>query len=321
MLPSMKTAGVTLPPEIVDGLDGSMLANVHLAGTLASPRARIALEARDLRARVLPGVASVDAQFDVDADGVRVGQLHATPGSSALTASGRYSWRGLFDAKVDINQEDLSDIAEQFRIGAKVSGSARLEGTLSGKLTKGTRTGRASLTLSASDIEVEEVAVGAVTAHAIVALDDGGPTTLEATAPGIGARAELEIVNRTGYPVSGQITLDHDRINALIPSRYRETIGDLSGRLSATASGSGLLSDPAGIRGRIDLRALDITARGTRIALAAPAICHGDRRSDRAGFRRCPHRRCHARHPQRPARHARPWRRRSGFNSTVLCRS
>src|SRR5262249_52893903 len=60
------------------------------------------------------------------------------------------------------------------------------------------------------------------------------------------------------------------RIAALIPPRYREQIGDVSGVLSATAHGTGRLADPAGIRGRIDLRRLDVTAQGTRVVLAAP---------------------------------------------------
>ena len=94
--------------------------------------------------------------------------------------------------------------------------------------------------------------------------------TVDATAPGVGGSAKLEIVNSPGYPVSGEITLEHDQISALIPPRYREQAGDLSGKVSAIARGSGRLADPAGIRGRIDLRALDVTMRGTRIELAAP---------------------------------------------------
>ena len=220
----------------------------------------------------LPTAASVDAQFDVDADGVRVGQLHATAGSSALTASGRYSWRGLFDAKIDINQEDLSDIAEQFRIGARVSGSARLAGTLSGKLIEG-HAHRAGVV----DVVGQRHRSRGSRSRGRDRARDCGAGRRRVRRPSrrrhraSGRALQLEIVNRTGYPVSGQITLDHDRHRRADPGpAIARQIGDLSGRLSATARGSGLLSDPAAIRGRIDLRALDIMARGTRLALAAP---------------------------------------------------
>ena len=73
---------------------------------------------------------------------------------------------------------------------------------------------------------------------------------IDATAPGIGARAQLEIVNRPGYPVSGEVIIEHKQIASLIPPRYREQAGDLSGSVSATARGSGQLTDPAAIRGR-----------------------------------------------------------------------
>jgi outer membrane protein assembly factor BamA len=268
--PLLQTAGVALPPDAVEGAEGSMLATVDLAGTLEAPRAQIDLAVRDLRTRLLPHTTSLDAELAVDANGLRSQQVQASSGATSLQASGRYSWRGPFDARVDMSLGDLAAIASQFQLPVAVSGSARLDGTVSGTFSGNTRRGQAVLALSARDLTVEQVAIGPLIARGTLPLDDSGVMVVDATAPDIGARARVEIVNRAGYPVSGEITLDHHDIAALIPPRYRQQAGELSGGLSATARGSGRLSDPAGIRGRIDLRRLDVMARGTRLALAAP---------------------------------------------------
>ena len=89
-----------------------------------------------------------------------------------MQAAGRYAWRGPLDARFEVNQRDLSEIASQFgcrwreRIGW-------LEGTISGTLTSRTRSRRRS-TLSAADVVVDQVAVGAITATGTVPLADGG---------------------------------------------------------------------------------------------------------------------------------------------------
>ena len=268
--PLLKTAGVSVPPEAVDGLAGTVQAAVNLAGTLEHPRARVDLAARDLRHRTLPQAASLDARLDVDPAGVRVQDARALSGATALQAAGRYSWHGPLNASFEVDQRDLSEIARRFQLPMGLSGSARLEGTIAGTLTSRTRSGQAALTLSAADVVVDQVPVGAITATGTLPLADGGLMTIAAAAPGVGARATLEIINRTGYPVSGDVSLEHDDVARLIPPRYHDQVGDLSGRLSATARGAGRLSDPAGIRGRVDLRVVDVTARGTRIVLAVP---------------------------------------------------
>ena len=268
--PLMQSAGAKLPPDAIEGLAGSIVATADLAGTLENPRAQVALEARSLRSRLLPEAVNLDTQLVLDTSAVHAQSVRATAGTTSLQASGRYSWRGPFDARVELHQEDLAELARQFQMPLAVGGSAQLEGTVSGTLSSGARRGQGVLTLSARDLAVDEVAIGALSARGTLALEDGGLTTVDATAPGVGARARIEIVNRAGYPVSGELTVDHDDIGALVPPRYREQIGELSGRLSASARGSGLLSDPAAIRGRVDLRELDLTARGTRLALAAP---------------------------------------------------
>jgi outer membrane protein assembly complex protein YaeT len=266
----MQAAGVRLPPETVEGLAGSMLATIDLGGTLESPRAQIDLTARELRARLLPHTADLDAQLAANANGVRAQPLRATTGTTSVQASGQYSWSGPFDARVEVSQGDLSEIASQFHVPVALSGSARLEGTISGILSSVTRRAHAVLALTVRDLAVEQIAIGTLAAKGTLSLENAGLMTVDATAPGIGARAQLEIINRDGYPVSGEITLDHQDIGTLIPARYRQQIGDVSGRLSASARGSGHLSNPTGIRGRIDLRELDVMARGTRLALAAP---------------------------------------------------
>jgi outer membrane protein assembly complex protein YaeT len=270
LLPLLQTAGVALPPDAVEGAAGSMLAMIDLAGTLEAPRAEIELALRDLRTRLLPHATSLDARLAVDANGVLLQQVLASSGATSLQASGRYPWRGPFDARVDLRQTDLSAIVTQFRLPVAVTGSARLEGTVSGTLLGNTWRGRAVLALSARDLTVDHVPIGVLTATATLPLDSAAAMMVDAIAPDIGARAQVEIVNGAGYPVSAAITVDHDDIGALIPVRHRQQVGDLSGRLSATARGSGLLSEPAGIRGRIDLRRLDVVARGTRLVLAAP---------------------------------------------------
>src|SRR5262245_16608414 len=137
-------------------------------------------------------------------------------------------------------------------------------------ITGARRTRDAVVSLSARDLVVEQISIGTLTANGRAALVDDGLIAVEAAAPTIGAHTRLEIVNRAGYPVSGDITVEHEQIGTLIPPRYLRQIGDVSGALSATATGSGHLSDPAGIRGRVDLRVLDLTARGTHVVLAAP---------------------------------------------------
>jgi outer membrane protein assembly factor BamA len=269
--PLMQAAGVKLPPDVVvEELAGSMIATVDPAGTLESPRAQVDLAARDLRARAWPETTSVDARLAVDADAVRAQDVRATAGTTSLQVSGRYSWRGPFEARVELRQDNLSELASRFRAPVTVGGSAQLEGTISGTLSSVTRRGHGVLALSARDLAVDEVAIGPLSARATLTLDDDGLTMVDATAPGIGARALVEIVNRAGYPVSGEVTIDHDDIANLIPPRYRQQVGDVSGRLSATARAAGHLADPSAIRVRINLSELDLMARGTRIALAAP---------------------------------------------------
>ena len=254
----------------VETLAGSMSAGIDLSGTLERPRARIDLAARNLQARALPQAADLDARLDADLDGVQVQQAQAVAGSTSVQASGRYSWRGPLDARFEANQRDLSELATRFGLPVGVSGSARLEGTITGSVTSRARSGQAAITLSAADLVIDQVPVGALTASGAVPLADGGLMKIDAAAPGIGARAQVEIVNRPGYPISGEVALEHKQIAELIPPRYHEQAGDLSGSVSATARGSGQFADPAAIRGRIDLRTLDLTARGTHLELAGP---------------------------------------------------
>ena len=268
--PLMQAAGVKLPPDVIEDLAGSILTTFDLAGTLKTPRAQVDLAARNLRSRVWPDTANLDARLALDTNAVRAQSVRATAGTTSLQASGRYSWRGPFDARVELQQGDLSQLAHQFSVPVTIAGSAQLEGTISGTLSSVARRGEGVLTLSSRDLAVDEIVIGALDARGTLALEDGGLTTVDATAPAVGARAHVEIVNRAGYPASGELTIDHDDIGTLVPPRYRQQIGELSGRLSATARGSGLLADPAAIRGRVDLRELDLTARGTRLALAAP---------------------------------------------------
>jgi outer membrane protein assembly complex protein YaeT len=266
MLFLLDSVDVSVPPDLVEGLAGSMLAGADIGGTIERPHAQIDLAVRELRAQLSPHTGALNATLAVDAHGVNVRQLEGSLGSTSLQASGQYSWRGRFDARAELSQGDLSELAGQFGLPVTVNGSARLEGTFVGA----GRTGQAVLALSARGLEVEGVPIGSMAANGTLALGDAGVMTVVAVAPGVGARARVEILNRAGYPVSGEITLDHDDLGALIPQRYRQQVGDVSGRLSATAIGSGTLSDPAGIRGRIGLRVLDVTAHGTRLALGAP---------------------------------------------------
>ena len=264
--PFMQAAGVKLPAEMEQGLAGSAVAMIDLAGTTTRPQTRIDLGVRDLRARLLPHTGTLDARLDVNLNGIQAHDVKASSGTTFLQASGQYDWRGPFDGRFELSESDVSEVATQFQLPVTVSGSARLEGTVSG----GRRTGRAVVSLSARDLAVDAVSIGQLDAVGQMTLMEGGPITVEASAPTIGARAHLEIVNLAGYPVSGEITLDHDQIGKLIPPRYQQQVGDVSGALSATVHGKGNLSDPAGIRGRLELRGLDVMARGTHLVLAAP---------------------------------------------------
>ena len=270
-LPSvLQSAGIALPPGAGDDAEGSMLVTVNLGGTLESPRAQIDVEARDLRTRLLSGPVALDAHLALDTDGINAQRLRATSGATSLDASGRHAWRGPLDVRVDLNFGDLAAAGIQFQLPVDISGSARLEGTVSGTLLHGIPRGHAVLALSARDLAVEQVPIGALTAMGTLPLESGGLTVVNATAPDVGIHARAEIVNEIGYPLSGDITVDHGDIAALIPPQYREQVGELSGTLSATARGSGRLLEPAGIRGRVHLRRLDVTARGTRLLLASP---------------------------------------------------
>jgi outer membrane protein assembly complex protein YaeT len=269
--PLLQNAGVKLPPDVTDGLGGSMLARAELSGTIERPLARIEIEARDLRARALPQAMAIDARLDVDSKGLRAQRVEATAGTMSLVASGTYGWSGPFDARVELTDGNLSELAKRYGVPATVSGSARVEGTVRGTISGSTRSGQAELVLVSQDLAVEGISIGQLTARGTVPLAEGSVMTVDAAAPGVGARGRFEIVNRTGYPVSGEVTLDHDGIGALIPASYRQQVGELTGALSITARGSGPLSDPAQIRGRVDLRRLDLVARGTPVRLAAPA--------------------------------------------------
>jgi len=277
--PLLQAAGVQLPADASDELAGSILATVDLDGTLARPLARMAIEGRGLRARAWPQPTALEARLDVDRNAVRVAHVQATAGTTSMQASGTYGWRGPFDARVELRDADVSVLAGRYGVPVGVSGSARLEGTISGTLSSTSRRGQAEFVLSSTDLAVEDVSIGTLSATGRIPLEEGGVMSVDVAAPRVGARSRFEIVNRIGYPVSGDVTIDHDQIGALVPHAYREQAGEVTGRLSATARGSGRLSDPAGIRGRIDLRVLDVLARGTPVRLAAPAsITVGDDR-------------------------------------------
>ena len=67
------------------------------------------------------------------------------------------------------------------------------------------------------DCRVDQVSIGPLTASGTLNLADGGPMKVQATAPALGARADLEIVNRTGYPVSGPESCQTRRAFAASP--------------------------------------------------------------------------------------------------------
>ena len=172
--PLMQAAGVKLPPDVVEELAGSMIATVDPGGTLESPRAEVNLTARDLRARVWPEATSIDARLAVDTDEVRAQPVRAAAGTTSLQVSGRYSWRGPFEARVELRQDNLSELAGRFRAPVTVGGSAQLEGTVSGTLSSVARRGQGMLTLSARDLAVDEIAIGPLSAPGTVALETKG---------------------------------------------------------------------------------------------------------------------------------------------------
>jgi outer membrane protein assembly complex protein YaeT len=267
LIPVLQAAHVTLPSQTVDGLGGSIVATLDLAGTIDAPRADLDVSARDLRSAVLPHAAAIDARLNVDADGVRLREANASSGTTSLRADGQYRWRGAYTGRLEVSQGDLAEIASQAHLPVTIVGSARMDANFTGE--RGTA--EAVIALSARDLVVEQVAIGPLTANGRLALAAGALSTIEATAPDAGVRARVEIVNRAGYPISGEVSLEQRRIGALIPPGWLQQFGGVSGAVSATASGSGRLADPAGIRGRVDLRALDLTVQGTRVALQAPA--------------------------------------------------
>jgi outer membrane protein insertion porin family len=272
VLPSLtQMAGVTLPPRAADGLSGSIAAIVDVGGTIQRPAAQVALDARQVRTGALPDTTgTVDALLTIDTNGVDAQQVRAAAGTTSLNASGKYAWRGPFDARVELNEADLSAFATRFALPVAINGSGGVTATIAGAISNAGLTGQAVLTLSASDVAIDDVAIGLVTAKGTLPFAAGSVMTVEAAAPAAGAHADLEIVNRPGYPASGEITLEHDNVPALIPARYREQLPGVSGALSATARGSGHLSDPAGIRGRVDVRRLDAMVEGARVRLSAP---------------------------------------------------
>lgn len=261
----ISAVGVRLPPALTEGLSGSMQATIDLGDLIENPTARIDVRLQDLRTP-LPSRAAVEASLWVDTNGITAQHVRAAAGTSTFNGSGQYLWRGPLKASIELDQGDLSEISGYFGSPARVVGSARLTGTLTGV----PRSVHARLALSARDLAVDQVAIGSLTGAGTVNLAAGGLVEVHATAPALGARADVEIINRTGYPFSGEIALEHQNIGDLVPARYRNEIGDVSGRLRATARGSGRLSDPAGIRGRIDVGALDAVWRGTRFTAASP---------------------------------------------------
>ena len=271
--PLLVAAGVRLAPDATEGLHGSMDATIDLDGTTESPRARIAAGFRTLRAATLPKAADVHAVLTADMTGMHATEVRATAGSSSLDASGRYSWRGALDAKFDWTEGNLSDLASFAGSPVPVGGSATVAGIVSGY----SNALHAVVTASASELTVDQVPVGALTANATLDLSERGLMKIDAVAPDAGARATLDIVNRTRYPVSGEISIAHPDVAKLVPARYRDQIGNMSGQIRATAHGAGQLADLTTLRGRVDVAQLDLMWRGTRVALASPgSVAIGD---------------------------------------------
>ena len=319
--PLMKTAGVSVPPEAVDGLAGTMQATVNLAGTLEHPRARVDLTARDLRHRTLPQAASLDARLDVDAASVRVQDARALSGATALQAAGRYSWRGPLDASFEVDQRDLSEIASQFQLPVALSGSARLEGTIAGTLTSRTRSGQAALTLSAADVVVDQVPVGAITATGTLPLADGGRDDRRRRRAGRGRACDA----RDPQPcrlsrVRGRLARarrHRQADSAAVPRSGRRPVGPGIGDCPRCRPALGSCRDSR-TRG---------PARGGRHGSRHPhpadraRIGHARGGSDRGRVDRSAFRRAHACHASRAARRRRRFRTRSRCTSAVRSQS
>ena len=186
---------------------------------------------------------------------------------------------------------------------------------------KGKPTGQALLTLSASDIEVEEVAVGAVTADANVALDEGGPMTVEGERAGHrGARATRDHQS----PRLSGVRPGHDR-----PRQHRRGDPGPVSRADRRPLGQGVgdgqrfgtAVGPCGdSRSHRPSRARRHGARNSHRPGGA-GIHHRDGGSVCAGFRRPAHRRGDARHSHRSVGRRPSCRRRSRCISTVHCPS
>src|SRR6185503_4771390 len=120
----------------------------------------MAIEGRGLRARAWPQPTALEARLDVDRNAVRVAHVQATAGTTSMQASGTYGWRGPFDARVELRDADVSVLAGRYGVPVGVSGSARLEGTISGTLSSMSRRGQAEFVLSSTDLAVEDVSIG-----------------------------------------------------------------------------------------------------------------------------------------------------------------
>lgn len=264
--PLVVAAGVRVAPGVIDGVHGTVDATIDLDGTTDSPRARIDLGVRTLRAARLPRPADVHANLAADMTAMRATEVRATAGSSSLQASGRYSWRGAVDGTFEWTEGNLSEIASSAGSPVPITGTATVAGTVSGY----SNALHAVVTATARGLTVEQVPIGALTANATLDLADRGLMKIDATAPDAGARANLQIVNHAGYPVSGEISIAHPDVARLVPPRYREQLGDTSGLVRVTARGAGQLTDLTSLRGRVEVAALDLIWRGTRLALTSP---------------------------------------------------
>jgi hypothetical protein len=78
VLSLLDSVDLSVPPDMVEGLAGSMLASVDIGGTSERPHALIDLAVRELGSRLSPHTGALNATLAVDAQGVNVRQLQAT---------------------------------------------------------------------------------------------------------------------------------------------------------------------------------------------------------------------------------------------------
>ena len=263
---SLERAEITALLAALDQADipaeGVVSLQANAAGTLASPRATLAMQAADLAAygeRL--GTLAADAEL-VDRD-VRLKELRLSKpqpdGDGSLTVSGSYHLdRHTFNLQLDSEQLRLVNLTLPDAV--PIRGSLALEAHAQGTLEDPTGTAR----LVAEQLLVRGEDLGRLTVDANVA---GQQAHVQAHSDKFRIDADAQLGTVAPYQADLRVLVD----NLDVASLPLELDPPLTGRLRARLNGRGSLSSPAEGEATTTIEEMALTWNGQPIATDGPA--------------------------------------------------